>query len=338
MKRRLALMLIPLLALIACAGRNSYHMDPESLPLTGSVQTKEWQEFNARSQTDNQPRLTYAVLCADITDGNPRNIVSGFDPSESMAYLYAKWDNVDTGSKYRIEWYDPRGILYDTGEMSYGYSSRQWNTWGYIYVRSVATRLPGIWKVKLYMNDRLALAKEVPVGDPANQLVAGKPVQRRTSAIAFRSLLAEGIAGPKYSGRVPDILSQRFVIDHPEYMVLPTQKVNTALPLAKGISKSMLQKELAGSPFIKDLLLDHKVKLLVTGYANGEWTIGDINQIEVYLLDTHTGETKMISVRYTLPPIKAGKSFDQWMVKVSGDIYEKMMAEHGDFVLTALGR
>lgn len=337
MNRRLALLLIPLVALIACAGRNTYHVDPESLPLTGSEQTKEWLDFNARSQADNQPRLTYAVLCTDVTDGNPQHIVSGFDSSEPLAYVYAKWDNVDSGAKHRIEWYDPRGVLYYADDVTYGYSSRQWNTWWLIYVRNVAARLPGTWKVKLYMNDRLALVKEFQIGDSVGQS-AVKPVLRTKSAIAFRSFLAEGTAGPKYRGRVPYILCQRFIIEHPEFMVLPIRTANSALPLAEGVSKTTLQKELAGSQFIKDLLREQKVKLLVTGHASGDWTISDLNRIEVYLLDTQTGETRTFSVRYTLPPIKAGKSFDQWMTKVSGDIYERMMTEHGDFVLTALGR
>lgn len=346
---RIALAIGLTLALFACGGGTSRFLDVTELPPTGMEPTKEWIEYNKLAEAKGLPRLGYAVLCIDISErGLPRGLVSSFDTNDPRACLFIRLETVNIGDTYRIEWLDPRGAHHTETVMSHATGASEWAAWSAIHVKRVAARLPGVWTVRLYINDNIVLGKQVPIdlpsedaqqaesgseGDPATE---GPLALEGASAVAFRDFLVEGTAGLKYKSRIPAILQQRFAMEHPEFNGISPSVATPLLPLPKGISANRLTEILAGSPPVKALFDARNARLIVTGHAQGAWVEQDINRIEVHAIDVRTGRSRTTAARFTLPPVKADESFHDWMAVVGNKLYDQLMAEHGDFVLAAL--
>lgn len=338
MSTRTAILLGLAFALLACGGRKGHVLNPDDLAATGMEPTREWLEYNARATANGLAQLGYAVLCTAVSDdGRPLRMVSAFSEDDPQAYLFARLDNVNIGDTCTIAWRDPRGALHYEARRSYTGKGRTWYLWPSIYVKGVAARLPGEWALTLSINDTPVLSRKVLIGEPGREYARPERPEG-APAIAFRPLVAQGTAGPKYRSRVPLILQQRFAIDHPEFACLAPGATGALLPLSKEVSGPDIGKELARSPQVKELVKKRGVRLIVAGLAQGAWTEQDVNRIEIWLLDARTGRTRHLDFRYNLPPVQADRSFHDWMAMVGGRIYEQMMAEHGDFVLAALTR
>jgi len=100
--------------------------------------------------------LQKVALCKDVLEKNPLQETNFFFPQDEKVVSWVKF-SYDSPEKFvfRWEWITPQGKLYHRGEVEMEAGSySNYRTWYWIKIKDrYASRLPGEWKVRVYIND-----------------------------------------------------------------------------------------------------------------------------------------------------------------------------------------
>ena len=100
--------------------------------------------------------LQKIAVCKDILEKNPLRESNLFVSQDEKVVSWFRF-SYDSPEKFtlRWEWITPQGKLYHRGEVEMEAGSYDnYRTWYWIKIKDgYASRLPGEWKVKVYIND-----------------------------------------------------------------------------------------------------------------------------------------------------------------------------------------
>lgn len=110
----------------------------------------------AQELTQESEYLKKIAVCKDIFEKNPLRESNLFISQDEKVVSWFRF-SYDSPEKFalRWEWITPQGKLYHRGEVEMEAGSYDdYRTWYWIKIKDgYASRLPGEWKVKVYIND-----------------------------------------------------------------------------------------------------------------------------------------------------------------------------------------
>ena len=110
----------------------------------------------AQEAAKDSEYLQKIALCKDILEKNPIQETVFFTPQDEKVVTWLRF-SYDSVEKFKLywEWITPEGKLYHRGEVEMETDSYiNYRTWYWIKIKDrYASRLPGEWKVRVYIND-----------------------------------------------------------------------------------------------------------------------------------------------------------------------------------------
>ncbi|MEN3190147.1 MAG: hypothetical protein ABDK78_04450 [Atribacterota bacterium] len=110
----------------------------------------------AQEAAKDSEYLQKIALCKDIVEKNPLQETNFFISQDEKVVSWVRF-SYDSPENFvlRWEWITPQGKLYHRGEVEMEAGSyNNYRTWYWIKIRDrYASKLPGEWKVKVYIND-----------------------------------------------------------------------------------------------------------------------------------------------------------------------------------------
>lgn len=110
----------------------------------------------AQEAAKDSEYLQKIALCKDIVEKNPLQETNFFISQDEKVVSWVRF-SYDSPENFvlRWEWITPQGKLYHRGEVEMEAGSyNNYRTWYWIKIKDrYASKLPGEWKVKVYIND-----------------------------------------------------------------------------------------------------------------------------------------------------------------------------------------
>ncbi len=110
----------------------------------------------AQEAAKDSEYLQKIALCKDIVEKNPLQETNFFISQDEKVVSWVRF-SYDSPENFvlRWEWITPQGKLYHRGEVEMEAGSyNNYRTWYWIKIRDrYASKLPGEWKVRVYIND-----------------------------------------------------------------------------------------------------------------------------------------------------------------------------------------
>ncbi len=121
----------------------------------------------AQDIIQDSPYLSNAALCMDVEENEPIFETASFRTWDKKAVCWIRF-NYQAQNPFMItwEWIDPVGRIYHVGEieMEAGYY-QGYRTWYWIsIIDHYAAKLPGEWKVRIYIDNTLLSTKDFRIG------------------------------------------------------------------------------------------------------------------------------------------------------------------------------
>jgi len=112
----------------------------------------------AQEAANDSEYLRKIALCKDIVEKNPLQETNFFISQDKKVVSWVRF-SYDSPENFvlRWEWITPQGKLYHRGEVEMEAGSyNNYRTWYWIKIKDrYASKLPGEWKVRVYINDNL---------------------------------------------------------------------------------------------------------------------------------------------------------------------------------------
>lgn len=113
--------------------------------------------------------LQKIALCKDVLEKNPLRETNFFFPQDEKVVTWFRF-SYDSAEIFLLkwEWINPQGKLYHRGEVEMEAGSyTNYRTWYWIKIKdNYASRLPGEWKVRVYINDIFLAERNFFIAEP----------------------------------------------------------------------------------------------------------------------------------------------------------------------------
>ncbi len=110
----------------------------------------------AQEAAKDSEYLQKIALCRDVLEKNSLRETNFFFPQDEKVVTWFRF-SYNSAEKFSLkwEWITPQGKLYHRGEVEMEAGSyTNYRTWYWIKIKgNYASRLPGEWKVRVYIND-----------------------------------------------------------------------------------------------------------------------------------------------------------------------------------------
>ena len=121
----------------------------------------------AQETAKNSQYLQKIALCKNIIEKDPLQETNFFSSQDEKVVSWVRF-SYDSPENFtlRWEWISPQGKLYHRGEVEMEAGSyNNYRTWYWIKIRDrYASKLPGEWKVKVYINDIFLAERQFFIG------------------------------------------------------------------------------------------------------------------------------------------------------------------------------
>ena len=121
----------------------------------------------AQEAAKDSQYLQKIALCKNIIEKNPLQETNFFSSQDEKVVSWVRF-SYDSPENFtlRWEWISPQGKLYHRGEVEMEAGSyNNYRTWYWIKIRDrYASKLPGEWKVRVYINDIFLAERQFFIG------------------------------------------------------------------------------------------------------------------------------------------------------------------------------
>ena len=121
----------------------------------------------AQEAAKDSQYLQKIALCKNIIEKNPLQETNFFSSQDEKVVSWVRFSyNSPENFALRWEWISPQGKLYHRGEVEMEAGSyNNYRTWYWIKIRDrYASKLPGEWKVRVYINDIFLAERQFFIG------------------------------------------------------------------------------------------------------------------------------------------------------------------------------
>jgi hypothetical protein len=133
---------------------------------SGMKKNKEWSDYNIYAKANNQPILDFIATTLKYKKNEKILSFDNFLVTDSKLKIVTKFHNCKVGDLYEYKFYMPDGRLYHYEYHIQKKNYTKFTTSRTFFINGVPpSTIQGVWKVKIFMNNKYITTKEFSIGD-----------------------------------------------------------------------------------------------------------------------------------------------------------------------------
>ena len=195
---------------------------------SGMKINKDWTDYNTKAKANNEPILDFVATTLKYKKNEKMLNFDNFLPTDKKLKVVTKYHNCKVGDVYGYKFYMPDGRLYHYEYYIQKKNYTKFTTSRTLYIDDVPpSKIQGIWKVKIFMNNKYVTTKEFSIGDKNKTY---KQVNPKTIIGVFPFLDNKKMSTWKHAKLMPNYLNWEILNNNQKIKTIPTKLILKNLP------------------------------------------------------------------------------------------------------------
>jgi len=242
----------------------------------GMKKNKDWNNYNIYAKANNQPILDFVATTLKYKKREKILNFDNFLPTDGKLKIVTKFHNCKVGDLYEYKFYMPDGRLYYYEYYTQKKNYKKFTTSRTLYINGVPpSTIQGLWKVKIFMNNKYVTTKEFSIGDK------NKTYQKANPNIVigvFPFLDNEKMSTWKHGKLMSNYLNWEILNNNSNIKVIPTTLILKNLSnvsIDYETFESFIKEDITSNDsMILNLANKFKMNYIILGKVVSAWNMG----------------------------------------------------------------